>query len=58
MHAQSGELLEYLERKAICMVEGATEEQAIEIAYEQIKGKLTAWVPDIIAKDIKRLKEK
>jgi hypothetical protein len=51
----SGELEIYLERKSICMVEGVPEDQAIEIAHEQIKPLLKNWMPDIVHRDLKRI---
>jgi hypothetical protein len=51
----SGELEMYLERKFICMVEGVPEDEAIEIAYDQIKPILKNWMPDIVHKDLKRI---
>lgn len=53
----SKELELYLERKAICMVDGLPEQQAIEIAFEQIKPMLKNWMPDIVFKDLKRIEK-
>ena len=55
----SKELELYLERKAICMIDGElSEEQAVEIAYEQIRPMIKNWMPDIIVKDLKRFGKK
>ena len=51
----SQELELYLERKAICEVDGVPEEKAIEIAYEQVNPMLAHWMPDKIYKDLKRI---
>ena len=55
----SQELELYLERKALCMIDGGlAEDQAVEIAYEQIRPMLTNWMPDVIFKDLKRFQKK
>ena len=57
--ASSRELELYLERKSICIVDGVPREQAIEIAFEQVKGSLKAnQMPDRIAKDLQSVKKK
>jgi hypothetical protein len=57
--ATSSELELYLERKSICMVEGIPREQAIETAFEQVKGSLKPnQMPDKIAKDLHSIRKK
>lgn len=46
----------YLERKAICIVDGIPESEAIRTAYEQVKDRLAKdWMPDVIYRDLKSI---
>ena len=57
--ASSRELELYLERKSICLVDGVRREQAIEIAFDQVKGSLKPnQMPDRIAKDLQSIGKK
>lgn len=50
----SPELELYLERKAICIVDGIAETEAIRIAFEQVKARLPKnYMPDLIYRDLK-----
>jgi len=52
----SPELELYLERKAICIVDGIAEEEAIRTAYEQVKDRLPKnYMPDAIYRDLKAI---
>ncbi len=52
----SPELELYLERKAICIVDGIAEEEAIRTAYEQVKDRLPkTYMPDAIYRDLKAI---
>lgn len=51
----SQELIEYLERKAICAVDGGlAEEDAIKVAWDQVRERLSGrnGLPWLIAKDL------
>ena len=57
--ASSKELELYLERKSICIVDGVPREQAIEIAFDQVKGSLKPnQMQDKIAKDLQSIRKK
>ncbi len=57
--ASSRELELYLERKSICIVDGVPREQAIEIAFDQVKGSLKPnQMPDKIARDLQSVRKK
>jgi hypothetical protein len=57
--ASSRELELYLERKSICIVDGVPMDQAVEIAFDQVKGSLKPnQMPDRIAKDLQSVRKK
>lgn len=52
----SQELIEYLERKAICTIDGGlAEKDAIAVAWDQVRERLSGknGLPWLIAKDLK-----
>jgi hypothetical protein len=57
--ASSLELELYLERKSICIVDEVSREQAVAIAFDQVKGSLKPnQMPDKIARDLQSVRKK